>query len=214
MAGGFIETTAGHGAAADTRLKGVVFGRVVNNIDLLGLHRVQVEILPGIDVWAQVAVPVAGSHHGTYLIPQVGDQVVVAFVSGDTRAAVVIGSVWNSREAVPVSAPTDAVTKRLLRTPAGHELVFDDAAQSITLTTSTRQKITLDPTKIELSAGEGQAKVTLEGGRITLEAATSIHLKAPIVSTNAKALDLSASELTRITGSKACEVQADLVKIN
>lgn len=214
MAGGFIETTVANGAAAETRFKGVVLGRVVNNIDLLGLHRVQVEILPGIDVWAHVAVPVAGSHHGTYLIPQVGDQVVVAFVSGDTRAAVVIGSVWNSPEAVPVSAPTDAVTKRVLRTPAGHELVFDDAAQSVTLTTSTKQKITVDPMKIELSAGGGQAKVTLEGGRITLEAAISVTLKAPIVSTNAKALDLSASELTRITGSKACEVQAELVKIN
>jgi phage baseplate assembly protein V len=214
MAGEFIASTGAGGGDAESRFQGVVLGRVVSNVDLLGLHRVQVQILPGIDVWAHVAVPTAGSQHGTYLIPQVGDQVVVAFVSGDVRAAVVIGSVWNSAEAVPVSSPTDAVTKRVLRTPAGHELSFDDAAQSVTLTTSTQQKITVDPARIELSAAGGQAKVTLEGGRITLEAALGIHLKAPIVSTEARALDLSASELTRLTGSKACEVQADLVRIN
>lgn len=214
MAGGFLETAARTGAMAETTFRGVVLGRVVNNVDLERLHRVQVTILPGFDAWAHVAVPVAGPHHGAYLIPQIGDQVVVAFVNGDARAPVVIGSIWNSPDAVPVSAPTDAVTKRVLRTPAGHELVFDDAAQSVTLTTSTRQKITVDPTRIELSAGEGQAKVTLEGGRITLEAAISIHLKAPIVSTDAKALDLRASELARLDGGKVCDVRADLVKIN
>jgi phage baseplate assembly protein V len=214
MAGGFIESTVGGGAATEMQFRGVVLGRVVNNLDLVGLHRVQVQILPGIDVWAHVAVPVAGSHHGTYLIPQVGDQVVVAFVSGDAKAAVVIGSVWNSPDAVPVSSPTDAVTKRVLRTPAGHELVFDDAAQSVTLTTSTRQKITVDPMRIELSAAEGQAKLTLEGGTITLEAAARVHLKAPVVSTDAETLTLTANKLANVQGGKVCNVQAETVTIN
>ncbi len=214
MADGFIDSTARNGIASETTLRGVLLGRVVNNIDLQGLHRVQVQILPDFAAWAPVAVPVGGEHHGTYLIPQVGDQVVVAFVNGDARAPVVIGSVWKSPDAVPVSSPTDAVTKRVLRTPAGHELVFDDAAQSVTLTTSTRQKITLDPMRIELSAGEGQAKLTLEGGNITLEAAGSVHLKAPVVSTDAETLDLSASERAHLDGGKACVVEAMGVKIN
>lgn len=214
MAGGIIEAAARTVAAAASRLSGVYLGRVLSNIDSQGLDRVLVHLLPGVDVWAHVAVPIAGQGYGAYLIPQPNDQVVVAFVYGDGLKPVVIGSVWSKAGAAPVSSPQDAVTKRVLRTPLGHELVFDDAAQSVTLTTSTKHKITLGPRGIELSTGDGQAKLTLEGGRITLEAAASVHLKAPVVSTEAKTLDLSATELAHLDGGKACVIEAEGVKIN
>lgn len=46
-------------------------------------------------VWARVAVPVAGGRRGTFLIPDVGDEVVVNFIAGDPRRPVVVGSLWN-----------------------------------------------------------------------------------------------------------------------
>ena len=54
--------------------------RVVNNLDLAGLGRVQVRLpwLPELDLWARVAVPMAGMASGTYAMPQIGDEVLVA----------------------------------------------------------------------------------------------------------------------------------------
>ena len=46
---------------------------------------------------ARVCVPFAGADRGAFLIPEVNDEVIVTFVNGDPRQAVVIGAVWNGR---------------------------------------------------------------------------------------------------------------------
>ncbi len=54
-------------------------------------------------VWARVAVPFAGGSRGAFFIPDVGDEVVVAFVGGDARCPIVLGSLWNGR--IPLRKP-------------------------------------------------------------------------------------------------------------
>ena len=44
------------------------------------------------ETWARLAVPMAGNNRGTWLIPDVDDEVLVAFVAGDPRCPIVIGS--------------------------------------------------------------------------------------------------------------------------
>src|SRR5690242_4726242 len=46
-------------------------------------------------IWARVAVPFAGDGNGGFFIPDVGDEVLVTFVNGDSRLPIVIGSLWN-----------------------------------------------------------------------------------------------------------------------
>src|SRR5690348_16398128 len=71
-------------ADEDTKVFGVTTGTVTElRGDPMGLGRVQVN-LPFIDSldpfpWARVAVPMAGPAHGTYFIPNIGDEVLVAF---------------------------------------------------------------------------------------------------------------------------------------
>jgi phage baseplate assembly protein gpV len=212
---GLIASAAREAPAPAAALPGVVLGLVLDNLDAQGLHRVLVRILPGIEAWAPVAVPAGGPRHGTYFIPQRGDQVVVAFVNGDARAPVVIGSVWARADAVPVSAPTDAVTRRVVRTPAGHELVFDDATLTVRITTSTGQTVVLDPLGVEVAAGDGKAKLRLDSaGLVTLEGAAKLELKAPLISLDARVLELKGSQAALLDGGNACVVQAQLVKIN
>ena len=47
-------------------------------------------------LWARVAVPFAGESRGAFLLPDVGDEVLIAFLGGDPRFPVVLGSFWNS----------------------------------------------------------------------------------------------------------------------
>lgn len=214
MAEGLIETAAAPDMR-ETRFYGVALGTVVDNMDTTGSGRVQVHLpwLPSLDVWARVAVLSAGLATGTYFIPQVDEEVLVAFNHGDVRDAYVVGCLWNQTDNPPARQPLDPVNKRLIVTPAGHEIALDDLEQSVTVTTSTNQKITLDQQKIELEAAGG--KVTIQtAGTITVQANTRLELKAPTISIEGQTIDVKASAAATLDGGGACTVKGGLVQIN
>ena len=81
---------------------GVTTGRVINPLDPLMLGRVQVQ-LPFIDAldlspWARVVTPMVGQFAGNYFIPNLGDEVLVAFEHGDIAYPFVVGSLWNEKD--------------------------------------------------------------------------------------------------------------------
>ena len=59
----------------------------------------------GSSCWIRVAVPHAGTEPGSYLVPRVGDEVVVAFLEGDPDRPIIVGSVYNAERLVPSSMP-------------------------------------------------------------------------------------------------------------
>ena len=70
------------------RVFGVTLGVVTSVDDDKGLGRVQVK-LPWLSnqvesAWASVATPWAGQRRGSYFLPEVDDEVLVAFRHGDT----------------------------------------------------------------------------------------------------------------------------------
>jgi phage baseplate assembly protein V len=196
---------------------GVAVGQVIDNIDSLSLGRVQLSLpwLPDFEPWARVAVLSAGSGRGTWFIPQVGDEVLVAFEHGDVRQPYVIGSLWNGSDSPPADSPTDSVGRRIIKTPAGHEIELDDVKQSITITSSSEQTVTITPDTIELSAGNDAAKITLEtAGTITLKAAVKIELQAPEVKISGTNVELSGDAAATLKGGATCTVQGGVVRIN
>lgn len=75
---------------------------------------------------------------------KVNDDVLVAFEHGVIHRPYVLSSVWNSRDAPPVSVQQSVqdgkVRLRTFKTPAGHQLQFidDDRAGNIHLKTACR----------------------------------------------------------------------------
>ena len=199
------------------RFYGVAVAEVVSNDDSTGLGRVQLRLpwLPGFQPWARVVVLSAGSTRGTYFIPQTGDEVLVAFNHGDVREPFVVGSLWNGRDRPPRSSTRDPIDTRVIRTPAGHEIELDDAKHSITISSATGQKLTMDQDRIEASAGSGAAKLTLTtSGDVTIEGAT-IHLKASgTVEVKGASLDLNGSASAKLEGGGSCTVRGGVVQIN
>lgn len=198
-------------------LQGVAIGQVINNLDATNLGRVQVSLpwLPGIEPWARVSAGSGGPGRGTYFIPQIGDEVLLAFQHGDVRDAYVLGTLWSATDRPPSKTPLDPVNRRLIRTPAGHEIELHDLEQTVTVTTSTGQKIVLDPAKIEVTTTGGTAKVTIEtSGSVSVNAALKIELKAPTITLDAMQLELKGSATAKMTAGAVCEIQGGLVKIN
>ena len=219
---GLVETAAQAGMPTDRRIYGVVLAQVVDNVDRQGLGQVQIHIpaLPEVDPWARVATSMAGmsevgTRYGAYFIPQKGDEVLVAFNCGDVNEPYILGCLWNGVDRPPTLVPADAVSKRIIRTPKGHEVEFDDAGQSITITSSTKQKITIDPAKVEMETTEGKTTFTLNtAGKVSIQSALSIELKAPTITIEGDTVTVNGNVRTKIGDGQICDISARLVQIN
>jgi len=198
-----------------------VSGIVVNNLDLIRQGKVLVRIPSlGEEVWARVASAGAGSSRGIMYIPQPDDEVLVSFVNDDPNDAYITGGTWSTRDSPPVGSPTELLVKRKIKTGLlgglGHEMEFDDAKQSITITSSTQQKVVIDPRQIEISTVGGTAKVTLDvTGKITIQGIISIELNAlQEIKLQATQINIEGAVATSVKSGGVCNINAPMVKIN
>lgn len=115
---------------------GLVVGKVSDLSDPDGLGRVKV-LFPtlgdGVESdWARVISAGGAEGRGFQVIPEVGDEVVVGFQSGDTRAAFVLGGVWSSTfqppRATSDSVAEDVVVRRSWFSRLGHSIEFFDGS--------------------------------------------------------------------------------------
>ncbi|MEQ8464592.1 VgrG-related protein [Coleofasciculus sp. E1-EBD-02] len=110
----------------------LLVGIVTDNNDPNGWGRVRVKF-PTLteehaSYWARIAAAGVGPGRGFDCIPEVNDEVLVAFEHGDIHHPYVIGGVWNGKDKPP-EAVTDSVMDgkvrlRTLKTRTGHTLQF------------------------------------------------------------------------------------------
>ena len=193
---------------------GVTVGTVINPVDPMAMGRVQVQ-LPMIDSvdlspWARVAVPMAGIAHGTYFIPNPGDEVLVAFEQGDLKAPYILGCLWSATAPPPLPSPLAQI--RMIRTPTGNQITFTEVPPSISILTPSGQTITMSPAGIQVQTGANLINmtpdgVTVTGPKISLVGTASVDITAPKVSINGAAT-------AEVKSAGVCNVTAPLVKIN
>jgi hypothetical protein len=198
------------------RFYGVVTGRVINPLDPMMLGRVQVQ-LPFIDdldlqPWARVCTPMAGIAAGMYFIPNLGDEVLIAFEQGDTNVPYVIGSLWNAMAPPPFPSPIPQM--RTIRTQVGNQINIFDIPGIIQLLTNSGQAVTLTPTGVnilspvsaQIIVGDNLITITPKGIDIVAAKTLSITAGASVSITAAGKLSLTAAGEISIT--------APMVRIN
>jgi uncharacterized protein involved in type VI secretion and phage assembly len=88
------------GAPGARRFFGVVRAVVVDvqDPDAAGRIKVKFPSLPNaFESWAAVSLPLGGNQSGLWALPEIGDEVVVAFEQGNPSNPVVLGSLWNGK---------------------------------------------------------------------------------------------------------------------
>src|SRR5215475_3352149 len=83
---------------------GLVTAIVVENNDPHKLNRLKIQYHwqeDGRTAWTRMMMPYTGKDRGVMFLPEVGDEVVVAFENGDPERPIVIGSVWNGKDTGP-----------------------------------------------------------------------------------------------------------------
>jgi uncharacterized protein involved in type VI secretion and phage assembly len=225
MAGELMERVAAAETETGSRTKGQGYaispGIVTNNIDALSEARVEVRIpvLPAFDVFARLCAIGAGSERGFLWVPEVDDEVLVAFNQNDERDAYVLGGLWSTVARPPLISPADFIIKRVLKTGKaagiGHEIEFDDALQSITITSSTKQKITIDPLTIELKNTAGTLNIKMDNSSqtISITAAAKLELKATQIKIEGVQVELKGTTIN-VQAAGPCSIQGLPVKIN
>jgi phage protein D len=112
----------------------LLVGLVTNNYDPEGLGRVRVKF-PTLTMdhesqWARVVGLGAGIEKGFYCLPEVDDEVLVAFEHGDIHRPYIIGGVWNGKDKTvetvdnTIQQGQGQVSVRTIKTRTGHLIRF------------------------------------------------------------------------------------------
>ena len=155
--------------------------------------------------WARTVQPGAGKDRGAMVLPEVGDEVLVAFEQGDIRRPYVLGGLYNGVDTPQAGGPIDdvdggsgAINRRSLVSRRGHRIDLldeDGRTEGITLATGDgKLQLTLDAigTKVTVHSDgsvtdRGQerrhrrrgaaAKLELKGGDVSITATTGRHAR-------------------------------------
>jgi len=163
--------------------------------------------------WARLATFMAGNHRGSWFIPDVNDEVLVAFEGGDPARPYVIGSLWNGVDAPPETMDAEGGNyRKVLRSRNGVTLTLDDTdgAEQLILETPGGQKVTLKdgPGRIVIGDSNGNA-VQLDPGGITVTSPARVIVNAGTVEISAGMVTVNAG-MSKFSG----VVQADTVICN
>ncbi len=223
------------GGSPNDRSPGVVVAQVsdANDPEKQGRVKVTFPWLSDTYVsdWARTVQPGAGKDRGAMTVPEVGDEVLVAF-EHDMRRPYVIGGLFNGVD-TPKSSSVDlvdgsgAINRRSFVSRLGHRIdLLDQKGQSdgISMKTSDDKvqlvidaagtKVTVHSDGSVLVEGKtgvvvdaGQSKLELKGGEVSVTAQGALTLKGA----QAK---LEGSAQAEVKGGSLCSVTGGLVKIN
>lgn len=169
-----VDARGGSTGGSSTRFYGKYRATVLNNIDPMGIGRIQAfvpdvaAVLPS--SWAMPCVPIAGIQSGVYVVPAIGSGVWMEFEQGDPDYPVWVGGFYGSRADVPALAQAGipATPSIVLQTQLQNSVVISDApgpAGGIILKCRTGASIMVNDTGIIIQNGKG-ASLVLQGPQV------------------------------------------------
>ena len=188
-------------------LHGVLAAVVSDNQDPVQLGRVKVR-MPGVrdEAWARIATLMAGANRGAWCVPEVGDEVLVAFEHGDTRRPYVLGALWNATNGPPESMDANN-NKKVMRSRNGVKITLDDhdGQEGFIVETPGGQTITLKdgPGSVEFADSNGNF-VKLESSGITVKASAKVTIQASQVEVSAGMVTVNAG-MSKFSGVVQCD---------
>ncbi len=206
------------------RIRGVVVGIVTNLSDPDDFGRVKVKFpwMPkadGADIestWCRIASSMTGASRGMYFLPEVNDEVLVAFEQDDVAFPYILGGLWNKTDKPPLAigdaVASGKVKQRIIKSTSGHVIILDDTQGSEKITIkdkTTKNEFTIDSAsntitlttddKLTVTA-KGAISIKSSGGDMTLEA-KNVNVKAQ------QDVKLEATKTMSLKATSSCTVE-------
>jgi uncharacterized protein involved in type VI secretion and phage assembly len=180
--------------------------------------------------WAYMAAPLSGKGRGALFMPEKGDEVLVCYGDGEFARPYIVGFLWNGEH----TSPETEAHNRVIITPGGHQLRFEDKDGDKRVILKTKgehrlamddkdKSITLESTghhKLEIKDNDGKVilttqnggKITLENsGKATVEASQNIITLGPdgiTIEVKAGTLNVKSSAVMNVESSAAMNVKS------
>ena len=120
--------------------------------------------------WIRIATAMSGNKRGSFFMPELQDEVLLAFNQGDMRLPYVVGFLWNGQDLPPGQDPRD----RRITSKNGHEIRFLDATPS---------NGSLGALVIQDAHGNS---IVMSNGKITIHAQGLLEIDAGIITMNGR----------------------------
>ena len=231
----------GSGEQHTASIPGVMPGIVSNNQDPDEMGRIKIQFLWLSDDnetdWVRIATLMAGAQRGMFFLPEVGDEVLVAFENGDINRPYVVGALWNGVDAPPETNSDGKNNIRKICSRSGHEIIFNDDEKSetekieihsksghtiilddtsdkgkIEIKTSAEHKIVLDDTsgkeKIEIIDKDGSNTIIIDS------AGGSISMESSKITIKADTVEIHGGSSLTLKSDSDVTIQGSTVKIN
>jgi uncharacterized protein involved in type VI secretion and phage assembly len=120
--------------------------------------------------WIRIATTMSGNNRGSFFMPELHDEVLVAFDQGDPRLPYIVGFLWNGQDLPPGQDARD----RRLTSLRGHEFRFLDA---------TPQNGSIGALVIQDAHGN---RIVMSNSKITIQAQSILEINAAHVVINGR----------------------------
>ena len=195
-------------------LTGAQLALVVSVDDPEGMNRVQLRLVGCDDVdrqdaplWARVVCPFAGQDRGAFLIPDVGDEVLVVFQNGDPAYPLVLGGLWNGSSTAPAQIGSDGNRLKVIRSKNGVTITLDDQSgqERFIAETPGGQRVTLSdgPGVVRVEDANGNSLEMASSG-ITITASAKVTVTASSVEVSAGMVTVNAG-MSKFSGVVQCD---------
>jgi phage protein D/phage baseplate assembly protein gpV len=230
-----LALAGGGGAGSKTTIEGVVPGIVDDVDDPDKLSRVRLRF-PWMDAqyvsdWSRIVQVGAGAKRGLLVMPEVDDEVLVAFEQGDVGRAYVLGGLYNGTDKPEVGpgslldSASKKVNNRLFTSRMGHQLLFvdDQNGPKVVLQNSDKSLvITLDEQgkKVTIKSG-GDLELTADQdikltatGNVKISANQNVELSGMSVKSEAQSQWSGKGATTSLEGTGPTSIKGQPIQLN
>lgn len=225
-------------------IHGLQTGKVTGHgTDPDGHYRIEVKLTSLISesqkIWARVGHFYANNASGALFMPEVDDEVILGFIDQDPRNAIVLGSLYSSKQKPDLTFDTKNNTKGIVtrtkmkltfdedkkiivvETPGGNKITMDDDGKKIEIVDSNTNKVTMNSSGIELKTTKdiklnATGKVEIKGtGGVKINSTASVELKGMTLKAEADtAFEAKGNASAKVQSTGILTIQGSLVKIN
>jgi len=147
----------------------------------------------------------AGKDRGAYFLPEVDDEVLVAFEHGHVDHPYVLGCLWNGQDTAPENNNDGENNHRTIKSRSGHVVRLNDAAGSETIEIidkSEKNKIVINTAENSITIeAKSDIKIKSAMGKLTMEAnGIEIKSNAGVTVQATLSMDLKANAQVTVKG--------------
>lgn len=192
---------------------------VTDNHDEKGLGRVRVRFHWMEDTekspWLRVTTPHAGAGKGIFLMPEVGEEVIVGFEGDSPTKPYVIGSVYHGKAKCTFSNGGNDV--KAFQSKSGNKLVLNDKDKSLMVEDAEGNKVMIDgkgnidissSESIKLTCGDSILEMKKDG-TISITGKKAVEIKSDsIIKAEAKKVEAKADQEVKVNGGAKISIKS------